>query len=330
MTDTNDTLNGLSAESVRLNEQTWDYDAFGRLIDHNDLSGVDYNYFYNTQTAQQTSQTNNWSQTIVNTVTTNSQIGSGSLPLLIPIQVEVTTTGTREMYYYANGQLKELRENGNIYRYAYDAAGNRTMEESVAQDADGSVITLRTRIVYDSHNRIEHLTQDEITGSVVRRILDMAYSYDANGNRRNVQAFGALSTQASTISTANLAPASLLTIPTQNLRSGVASTFRMRASDLFKDPEQDTLTYSAVLVVGGVDTALPSWLTVTTDSATGELVFTATTGSSVALGQDLNIKIIATENAAAGSKTASANFVLSVRSNTTPVLLNTDTPSFRA
>ncbi len=327
--DNNDLINGLPSEWVKPNEQTWDYDAFGRLIDHNDLSAVDYNYFYDSQTAQQTSQTNNWSQTTVTLVANNFQIGNITVPLA-PLQQNVTTTGLRQMFYYANGQLKELRENGNIYRYAYDAAGNRTLEESEVHDADGSLITLRTRTVYDSHNRVEHLTQDQVTSGVVRRILDMAYSYDANGNRRNVQSFGALNTAAAVIATTNLAPGSVQAIPTQNLRSGIVSVFRLRPSEIFKDPEQDGLTYTAKLVVGGVDQNLPSWLAFTIDAATGEAVFTASAGSTAALGQDLSIKLIATENAAAGSKTANTTFVVSVRSNIGPVLLNTNTPSFRA
>ncbi|WND81030.1 hypothetical protein [Lysobacter capsici] len=184
-------------EVVYLDEQTWDYDDFGRLIDHNDLSGADYGYEYDPLTGQLQRQTSHWR------AQTQQVAASGEGPRegmtweewrrwrdgqqapsleLPPI---VVGSGTRETVYYANGQVKELREGDNWFRYTYDAAGNRTSEESFTRDGAGQRIHLLVRAEYDAHNRIARVTQDEVGN---KRLLDVSYGYDAVGNRRKVEA----------------------------------------------------------------------------------------------------------------------------------------------
>jgi len=184
-------------EVVYLDEQTWDYDDFGRLIDHNDLSGADYGYEYDPLTGQLQRQTSHWR------AQTQQVAASGEGPRegmtweewrrwregqqapsleLPPI---VVGSGTRETVYYANGQVKELREGDNWFRYTYDAAGNRTSEESFTRDGAGLRIHLLVRAEYDAHNRVARVTQDEVGN---KRLLDVRYGYDAVGNRRKVEA----------------------------------------------------------------------------------------------------------------------------------------------
>jgi YD repeat-containing protein len=177
-------------ETVYLDEQTWDYDYFNRLVDHNDLGGADYDYTYDPDTGQLTAQT------------VQRGLGSGFQSLIIdtpddPGEIPdppappggTSTSGNRTFFYYPNGQLHEIREataaGDNWTRYTYDASGNRTSEETLTHDANGQTLHLRTTTTYDSHNRISRVIQDDI-GSA-RRMLDMRYSYDAAGNRSHVE-----------------------------------------------------------------------------------------------------------------------------------------------
>ena len=304
-------------EQVRLHEQTWDYDAFGRLIDHNDLSGIDYNYVYNATTSQQESQSSAWTQSTVN-ATASSLAGSNQQYLNGVVPGTYMASASRVFKYYANGMVKEISEGSNIYRYEYDAAGNRTLEESEITDANGDMVKLRTRMTYDSHNRLEHITQDDYT-SISKRILDLVYSYDANGNRRRVQAQGALSSTAPAISTANNAPVTTGAKPVadKSMKAGVPVTFKILLSDVFRDYEMDPL---AIMVKQTNGNALPSWLTTSLDAATGELIFTASNGSVIGT---TNIRISATEtNQGASNDTVYTDFSLNVVSNSAPVLIS--------
>lgn len=186
-------------ETVYLNEQTWDYDYFNRVVDHNDLSGVDYDYAYDAATGQGVGQSNDWT-THGSHIDTPWQPPSGN-PLLPPeyepptempddpdLPTPYGSTGNRQLVYYANGQLKEIRETTTAgthwTRYAYDAAGNRTLEETFGYDATGRVQHLRTTTVYDSHNRATKVVQDDVAQN--RQMLEVFYSYDAVGNRTKV------------------------------------------------------------------------------------------------------------------------------------------------
>ncbi|WP_295946573.1 DUF6531 domain-containing protein [uncultured Xanthomonas sp.] len=179
-------------EQVRLNEQTWDYDYFNRVVDHNDLSGDDYNYVYDTASGQLLSQSvdNGQGQT-TQTATTQSASGSDGQDNDPPAPpTTVSTQGTRNYKYAANGLLLEVSEQTssgttNRTRYDYDANGNRTLEETQATDVSGRPLHLRTIITYDAHNRIEGIVQDDLVDG--RRMLDTRYSYDAVGNRRRIE-----------------------------------------------------------------------------------------------------------------------------------------------
>lgn len=170
-------------ELVKSDEQTWDYDYFNRLIDHNDLGGVDYDYTYDATTGQLVEQ--------------SVPVSAGGAGAPIPPDPElpgsptpVGTSGTKQYFYYPNGQVKEIREftpNGtNWTEYAYDASGNRVLEETFTHDANGQTLHVRTTSSYDSHNRLERIIQDDL--SVGQRMLDVTYAYDAAGNRRKVVA----------------------------------------------------------------------------------------------------------------------------------------------
>lgn len=177
---------------VFLDEQTWKYDYFGRLIDHNDLSGADYDYEYDSVTGQLISQSSNWTEAMRHVSTPVRQAPNWldenepgwtftDLDLIAPS----VSDPSRQLSYYANGQLKEVREGENWTRFAYDAAGNRTMEETWTVNPQGQVVHLRTLVSYDSHNRITQVTQDDMALGQ-RRVLDLRYDYDAAGNRRRV------------------------------------------------------------------------------------------------------------------------------------------------
>ena len=307
-------------EQVRLHEQTWDYDAFGRLIDHNDLSGVDYNYNYNAITNQQISQSSGWTTSSVATTAT-SLAGAYQQYLNDIVAGSYSSTGNRTFKFYTNGLVKEISEGSNVYRYEYDAAGNRTLEESDITDANGDRVKLRTQMTYDSHNRLEHIMQDDFT-TTTKRILDLVYSYDANGNRRRVQAQGALLSTAPAISTANRAPVTTATAPISNktMKSGVAVSFRILLTDVFRDADLDPL---AISVTQNNGNPLPTWLTTSIDSATGELVFTASNAS--VLGA-YDIKVKATEtNHGASNLSANTVFRINVVTNSAPALLTAGT-----
>ncbi|WP_053069728.1 DUF6531 domain-containing protein [Xanthomonas sp. NCPPB 1128] len=179
-------------EQVRLNEQTWDYDYFNRVVDHNDLSGDDYNYVYDAASGQLLSQSvDNGQGQSTQTATTQSASGSDGQDGEPPAPpTTVSTQGTRNYKYAANGLLLEVSEQTssgttNRTRYDYDANGNRTLEETQATDASGRPLHLRTIITYDAHNRIEGIVQDDLVDG--RRMLDTRYSYDAVGNRRRIE-----------------------------------------------------------------------------------------------------------------------------------------------
>ena len=184
-------------ELVRLDEQTWDYDYFGRVIDHNDLSGFDYDYVYNEETGQLIAQSSDWTQAARQYSTplaahwTQAQwmeygLSRGDVELDFPEPV-LLNDPSRTMSYYSSGKLRQMTEGNNWYRYQYDASGNRTVEESYTIDANGQVLHLRTEIRYDLQNRMTRVTQhDQIAD---RRLVDVRYGYDANGNRVRVQTY---------------------------------------------------------------------------------------------------------------------------------------------
>ena len=269
-------------ETVRTNEQTWDYDYFGRLIDRNDLSGRDYDYVYDAASGQLKSETN-----------------SSGL--------------NRTLLYYANGLIREIQEpGGTVYRYAYDQAGNRILEEAVVRDSRGKQYNVRTQIVYDSHNRLQRVVQDDQVTN--KRVFELTYAYDAAGNRTHVVARTGYGENTAPIAVLDNAPMVIGLPANRVIRTGVASEFRVRLSDIFRDPEGKPLSISAVQVVSGNETALPAWLSYTVDAGTGEVVFASGTGSSAANNQSFNLRLKASD----GTSISVVGFTLSVRSNTAP------------
>jgi len=269
-------------ETVRTNEQSWDYDYFGRLVDHNDLSGRDYDYTYDAVSGQLLGESNS----------------SG---------LNRTTT------YYANGLVRQIQEaGGGTYTYAYDQAGNRTLEHVQVSDSRGKAFNLRTQIVYDSHNRLQQVLQDDVgTG---QRMFELTYDYDAAGNRTHVVARSAYGENSLPITVIDQPPEVIGLPANRTIRTGVASEFRVRLADLFRDPEGKPLNVTAAQVLAGATAALPSWLSYSVDSATGEAVFQATAGSSVANNQSFRLRLTASD----GNGTAQVEFDLGVQGNTVP------------
>ncbi|MFZ5636354.1 MAG: putative Ig domain-containing protein [Pseudomonadota bacterium] len=277
-------------ENVRINELTWDYDVHGRLIDHNNLSGRDSNYVYSAQSGQLTQETANGGQNIT--------VGDGS----------------KVISYYANGRIRQVVEGATTYRYEYDAAGNRTMEEVITSDIYGLSVHTITRTTYDSNNRVERVTQhDQLLN---KRIFDLITEYDANGNRRHVRAVSGYGPNVDGIAVTNNAPVVIRGVEDRTVRKGLTSQFRLLFTDIFRDAEQDALSLTIAKSDG---TALPSWLVATRDPDTGEIVFTANPGAGLA-DQDVVVRLTATETAN-GANTISTTFTVRVRSNTAPVLV---------
>ncbi|MBD9437279.1 putative Ig domain-containing protein [Pseudoxanthomonas sp. PXM03] len=265
-------------ETVRTNEQTWDYDYFGRLVDRNDLSGRDYNYSYDATSGQLTTETNS----------------SG---------LNRTTT------YYANGLVKQIQETGATaatYTYAYDQSGNRILEQAQVTDSRGKAFNLRTQIVYDSHNRLQRVVQDDLTTG--QRAFELTYDYDAAGNRTHVVARSGYGENTIPITAVDGAPEVIGLPPSRAVRTGVATEFRVRLTDLFRDPEGKLLTVTAQQ---GSGAALPAWLSYSVDANTGEAVFVASTASTAGTYQ---VRLTAND----GTSTAAVTFELKVGANTAP------------
>jgi large repetitive protein len=278
------------SETVRLNELTWDYDVFGRVIDHNNLSGRDSDYSYNASSGQLTGET--------------AAGGSGI----------VTGNGSKTISYYANGRIRQVIEGATTYRYEYDAAGNRTVEEVTTADTYGMQVRTLTRTTYDSNNRVERVTQDDVlTG---KRVFDLITEYDANGNRRHVRAVSGYGPNVDGIPVNNSAPVTIRTVDDRTVRKGLISQFRLLFTDIFRDAEQDALSLT---IAQGSGAALPAWLVASRDPNTGEIVFTANPSAGLA-DQDIVVRLTATETANAAN-TVSTTFTVRVRSNTAPELI---------
>ncbi|WP_314103254.1 hypothetical protein [uncultured Stenotrophomonas sp.] len=193
------TVTDSEGEVLFLDEMTWNYDFFGRLQDHNDLSGADYDYTYDPITGQLRGENSKWTEEGRSYSTPVAdywydrdwkQYGMDSdlVEYELP-EPEVLNDPKREYSYYRSGALRELKEGRNWFQYEYDANGNRTLEEAFTYDADGKLLHVLTRVTYDAHGRISRVTQrDQVDG---RNLLELSYDYDAAGNRRRVLAASA-------------------------------------------------------------------------------------------------------------------------------------------
>ncbi|MGY8562903.1 hypothetical protein L0938_05715 [Paracidovorax citrulli] len=193
------TVTDSEGEVLFLDEMTWNYDFFGRLQDHNDLSGADYDYTYDPITGQLRGENSKWTEEGRSYSTPVADywydrdwkqygMDSGLVEYELP-EPEVLNDPKREYSYYRSGALRELKEGRNWFQYEYDANGNRTLEEAFTYDADGKLLHVLTRVTYDAHGRISRVTQrDQVDG---RNLLELSYDYDAAGNRRRVLAASA-------------------------------------------------------------------------------------------------------------------------------------------
>ncbi|WP_179197415.1 hypothetical protein PWP89_10605 [Stenotrophomonas rhizophila] len=193
------TVTDSEGEVLFLDEMTWNYDFFGRLQDHNDLSGADYDYTYDPITGQLRGENSKWTEEGRSYSTPvadywydrdwqqygmDSDLVEYDLP-----EPELLNDPKREYSYYRSGALKELKEGNNRFQYEYDANGNRTLEEAFTYDADGMLLHVLTRVTYDAHGRITKVTQRDLANG--RALLELNYDYDAAGNRRRVLAASA-------------------------------------------------------------------------------------------------------------------------------------------
>ncbi|MFC0156152.1 LysM peptidoglycan-binding domain-containing protein [Xanthomonas dyei] len=189
-------------QQVYVDEKTWEYDAFNRVIDHNDLSGLDYDYTYDWNSGQLLSVSiSDRPREFFRAAGGSAQMEQepefpgdpGEPEPPAPNYIE----SQRSYVYNADGLVARVEEPSTSYdpatgkrrtnstRYEYDANGNRTLEETTSYDANNQLLQVSTRTSYDAHNRIERVTQDDLVAQ--RRLLDVRYSYDAIGNRRLVE-----------------------------------------------------------------------------------------------------------------------------------------------
>jgi YD repeat-containing protein len=288
--------------------QSWNYDYFGRLSSHVDLSNKTHSYVYDARSGLLSSQSSTW-----DTSTTVSVPGGrepGSAPDLTDL------ADNRSISYYANGLIKRIDEpSGIYYRYEYDAAGNRTLEETKTYDGRGFLINRRTQTIYDSHGRVSRITEDtfDAANGAWTRVLDMSYDYDAVGNRRRVTANSGYGPVNAPLGSVNLAPVLVGSAQAVFLKAGAPVQWRLPVGSMFRDPEGKPLSINVSLSNGA---ALPSWLTVDT-SVSGEIQFVASSGSSASLGQTFAVRVSAVDDAGAGA-TVSTSFNISVVSNSAP------------
>ena len=221
-----------NSNTVYLDEQTWKYDIYGRLIDHHDLGGIEYISKYDPYTGQQYQLLNDL------VVDENGQ-----------------PTSSRQIEYYANGQVKAIREGSNYTQYTYDLSGNRTSEDTLTHDGVGQ-IHLRTTMKYDGQNRLVRVTQTDLNVNPPKGLLDLRYEYDSAGNRVHVKGLGAYGATQAGITTSDLPPIVVTPLPDAHITIGNEWTWSVPAGS-FQDPEGAPLTLSAKLADGS---DLPGWL----------------------------------------------------------------------
>ncbi|KQV89386.1 DUF6531 domain-containing protein [Pelomonas sp. Root1237] len=132
-------------------------DYFGHTTWHQDLSGAQFTYTFNSA-AQLVKQT--------------STVHTGQ-----------STSQNVDYTYYANGYIRSFTDNtqGITSEYAYDNAGNRVAEGTFSL-VNGTKTTAyqNATITYDELNRISRVRD--------ANFFDVAYEFDAVGNRRRITA----------------------------------------------------------------------------------------------------------------------------------------------
>ncbi|WP_426270378.1 LysM peptidoglycan-binding domain-containing protein [Dyella kyungheensis] len=240
------------------NTQSWVYNDFGQVQSHVDESGAAYNYTYDANSGLMTGETSNW--------TPGGPSGSN--------------TSTLTYGYEAGGQLASLTEvltsgsssQTSTYGYGYDAYGDETLETASTYDGGGNSVKTQVVVSYDSHNRLQEVTDENTSGSTPVATMRTAYVYDADGNRRAVFASSAYDLQGTSSTPVNATPIPLGTHATANTTApSLASALANQTATLsgasfaamsystaanFSDPLGMGLTYTA--------TGLPSWLSINT------------------------------------------------------------------
>ncbi|TXI02313.1 MAG: hypothetical protein E6Q76_15660, partial [Rhizobium sp.] len=247
-------------ETIASDSNTWVYDYFGRLTDHVDMGGSNYDYAYDARSGLLTAVTGFQPMGLM-----AMQGGEGSgyvMPMRqqlppedwpdLPPDTDLTQMPVnRRTEYYANGLVMRVTDGPITYYYEYDASGNRTLEATQTVDGAGNQVHTITRTTYDSHNRIIRVTnQDMAAGG--KYTLDLSYDYDAVGNRRRVVANSAYGTNAAPLDPTNQAPVVAAPIPDQTAPANGSNWSFVVPANTFTDPEGGALTYSA--------TGLPDWL----------------------------------------------------------------------
>ncbi|HEX7814109.1 putative Ig domain-containing protein, partial [Dyella sp.] len=255
--------------------QSWTYNYFGQLLTHTDESGATYTYTYDSHSGLLASETSNWTAT-----------GTPG-----------AVTSTLAFQYEADGQIAQLTETvggaTSTYTYQYDANGNQVHETDSTQDGAGTAVSTQTLMSYDSHNRLQVVTQEKGDGSAA--IMRTAYVYDAVGNRRAVFARSAYNTDgtpAAAIPLGNGGPTVSAGLAAQTVQPGSALNYGVPLTN-FVDNLGLGLTYTA--------TGLPSWMSfnATTGALTGTppsnaASYTVTITATDALGRSVSSQITVT------------------------------------
>ncbi|HKU18336.1 MAG TPA: putative Ig domain-containing protein, partial [Candidatus Saccharimonadales bacterium] len=228
--------------------QSWTYNYFKQVQTHTDESGATYTYTYDASSGLMTAETSNWTATGPSGSTTStltySYEASGALAGL----TEVVTSGSSSVT--------------STYGFSYDANGNETLETISTQDGGGNAVKTQILAAYDSHNRLQEVTDENTAGSTPVATMRTVYVYDADGNRRAVFASSAYDTQGTSSTPIAATPIPLTTgAPTLGtalanqtvVASGAGfAAINYSVASSFTDPLGMGLTYTA--------TGLPSWL----------------------------------------------------------------------
>ncbi|MEO0576441.1 MAG: putative Ig domain-containing protein, partial [Pseudomonadota bacterium] len=269
--------NGLSGTAgADVHELAWTYDYFGRMQTYNNLNGVEYVYVYEQDSGlliYKGTDTQYANYDPNNPYADNSSLGV-----------------TYE--YYNNGALKRLndRDIGLVAEYEYDHLGRRTYEYVSGTDTNsltnapgtqnqqgtGQLYSQITRTTYDEHGRVYKVVTTDLLQSGGLDTMEAIYGYDENGNRRYTRVSSRYDSSAQPVN--NNAPipnssatfnGTLTVTEFQDL-----ATPHVVGTDLFTDPDGDTLVYEArlqsyrvyggqsgVIVIPDGTENLPSWLT---------------------------------------------------------------------
>jgi len=144
----------------------WGYDLYGRVLTHFDFSGTSYTYHYTAYGQLST-------------------LTSGAHP-----QYGTATAYSQNLgyTYYDNGLLRVITDYGNdtdTY-YEYDAAGNKLHEEFTYFQYNGSTFSSIGTV---QQNDWETYDTQGLQTSVRDNQSYIRYTYDANGNRREVKSW---------------------------------------------------------------------------------------------------------------------------------------------